>query len=252
VGFEVSADAYFRFIGRYSEQLAVEFAEWCGVDPGQRVLDVGCGPGALSAALVDRVGLADVAAVDPSTSFVSAVQTRIPGLDVRQANAEHLPFADDSFDAALAQLVVHFMTDPVGGIGEMRRVTRHGGVVGACVWDYATGQGPLGTFWRAVRELDPSADDESHLPGAREGHLVELFEQAGLSGVEGGALTVRVGYADFDDWWQPFLHGVGPAGAYVASRSPAQRDQLAARCAELLPDGPFEIDGLAWAARGRA
>jgi SAM-dependent methyltransferase len=252
VGFEVSADAYFRFIGRYSEQLAVGFADWCGIDAAQRVLDVGCGPGALSAELVARVGISNVVAVDPSTTFVTAVRDRLPGLEVHTAGAEQLPFEDRSVDAALGQLVVHFMTDPVAGIGEMRRVTRAGGVVGACVWDHATSKGPLGTFWRAVREFDPDADDESELPGAREGHLVELFDSAGLSSVEGGALTARVSYADFDDWWLPFTQGVGPAGAYVASRTPEERDQLAARCAELLPDGPFEIEGLAWAARGRA
>jgi SAM-dependent methyltransferase len=252
VGFEVSADAYFRFMGRYSEQLAAEFADWCGVDAAQRVLDVGCGPGALSAELVARVGLGNVAAVDPSTSFVTAIRSRLPGLEVHAARAEQLPFEDGSVDAALGQLVVHFMTDPVAGIAEMRRVTRAGGVVGACVWDHAAGKGPLGTFWRAVREVDPDADDESALSGAREGHLVELFESAGLSSVEGGVLTARVSYADFDEWWLPFTMGVGPAGAYVASRTPEQRDRLAARCADLLPDAPFEIAGLAWAARGRA
>ena len=176
------------------------------------MLDVGCGPGALTAELVGRVGTDAVSAVDPSAPFVSAVRERLPGVNVHLAPAEALPFPDGTFDAALAQLVVHFMTDPVAGLREMGRVTRPGGAVGACVWDHAGGRGPLTSFWRAVRDLDPAATDESGLAGAREGHLAQLFAQAGLGGAEVTTLTVHVGYPSFGQWWEPYTLGVGPAG----------------------------------------
>ena len=143
----------------------------------------GCGPGALTARLVARLGAGQVAAVDPSEPFVAAARSRLPGVDVRVAAAESLPFDDDAFDAVLAQLVVHFMADPVAGLAEMARVARPGGTVAACVWDHAGGTGPLTTFWRAVADLDPGAHDESGLAGAREGHLAELAAAAGLEDV---------------------------------------------------------------------
>ena len=135
MSFEVSADAYDRFMGRYSIQLAPGFADFAGVASGQRVLDVGCGPGALTGELVRRVGAVKaVSAVDPSESFVIAMGERYRGVDVRRGAAEELPFVDGVFDAALAQLVVHFMSDPVRGLGEMARVIRRGGVVaGLCL-----------------------------------------------------------------------------------------------------------------------
>jgi ubiquinone/menaquinone biosynthesis C-methylase UbiE len=171
MSFDVSADAYMRFMGRYSEPLAAQFADLAGVGRRQRLLDVGCGPGALTAELMSRAGADQVSAVEPSASFVAAVLERLPGVDIRLASAEQLPFAAGTFDAALAQLVVHFMADPVMGLREMGRVTRPGGVVAACVWDHAGGRGPLAPFWAAVRELDPAAADESGLAGVREGEV---------------------------------------------------------------------------------
>ena len=158
--------------------------------------------------------------MEPSASFAAAVRERLPGVDVRLSPAEQLPFPDGTFDAAMAQLVVHFMADPVQGLREMRRVTRPGGTVAACVWDHAGDRGPLAAFWSAVRELDPDAPDESGLAGVREGHLASLFTQAGLGGMQASTLTVRVRHASFEEWWQPFTLGVGPAGAYVASPGP--------------------------------
>jgi SAM-dependent methyltransferase len=251
VSFDVSADAYLRFMGRYSEPLAIQFADLAGIDRGQRVLDVGCGPGALTAELVSRAGAGAVSAVDPSASFAAAVHERLPEVDVRRSAAEQLPFPDGAFDAALAQLVVHFMTDPVAGLREMGRVTRPGGVVAACVWDHAGGRGPLSVFWQAVRQLDPAAHDESDLAGAREGHLATLFAQAGLDRTQVTTLTVQVRRASFGDWWEPFTLGVGPAGAYVASLAPDRRAALAEQCRQLLPAGPVEISATAWAAVSR-
>jgi SAM-dependent methyltransferase len=252
VSFNVTADAYLRFMGRYSEPLAVQFADLAGVGRGQRVLDVGCGPGALTAVLAGRAGADAVSAVEPSASFAAAARERLPGVDVRQSAAEQLPFPDDAFDAALAQLVVHFMTDPVTGLRQMARVTRPGGVVAACVWDHAGGRGPLSAFWRAVRELDPAADDESGLAGAREGHLAELFSRAGLGAVQASTLIVRVVQEDFDAWWEPFTLGVGPAGAYLAALDDDRRNALREQCRKHLPAGPFEVSAVAWAATGRA
>jgi SAM-dependent methyltransferase len=252
MSFEVSADAYDRFMGRYSMQLSPQLAQLAEARAGQRVLDVGCGPGALTGELVRIVGDDAVAAVDPSEAFVAAAKERHPTVDVRRAPAEQLPFEDDTFDATLAQLVVHFMADPVAGLREMGRVTRPGGVVTACVWDHAGGRTPLGVFWQAALELDPDAHDESDLAGAREGHLGELFAAAGLTSVQETAVTATSQFATFDEWWEPLTHGVGPAGAHVQSLTEPGRDALRERCRELLPAAPFTINTAAWAARGLA
>jgi SAM-dependent methyltransferase len=252
VSFAVTADAYDRFMGRYSARLAPQLADYAGVRSGQRVIDIGCGPGAVTSELVDRLGPTNVFAVDPSEPFVAAVRERFPTVDVRLAAAEQLPFADNAFDAALAQLVVHFMSDPVAGLGEMARVVRRDGVVAACVWDHAGDQGPLSAFWQAARELDPEVKDESHLAGAREGHLAELFVNAGLRGVEATALVATVAHASFEDWWGPFTLGVGPAGAYAVGLEADRRVELRERCRELLPTAPFELAARAWTARGLA
>ena len=251
VSFDVSADAYGRFMGRYSEPLAVQFADLAGIRAGQRALDVGCGPGALTAELVRRTGTDAVRAVEPSASFAAAVRERLPGVDVRLSPAEQLPFPDGAFDAAMAQLVVHFMADPVLGLREMGRVTRAGGVVSACVWDHAGGRGPLTAFWRAVRDLDPAADDESGLAGVRQGHLAQLFAQAGLGRTQVTTLTVRVRQASFEQWWEPFTLGVGPAGSYVASLTPDHRAALREQCRHVLGAGSVEISATAWAATSR-
>ncbi len=251
MSFDVAAGDYCRFMGRYSEPLAVSFVEESEVRPGHRALDVGCGPGALTARLVARLGEEQVAAIDPSPLFVAAVRARCPGVDIREGSAEQLPFPDDSFDVTLAQLVVHFMTDPVAGLQEMRRVTRSAGRVAACVWDHAGGGSPLTTFWTAVRDLDGTAQTESELAGARQGHLLQLFEAAGLRDPEELTLTVDVPFASFEDWWQPYTLGVGPAGAYVAQLTSGAQEALAARCAELLPPAPFTVTASAWCVRAR-
>jgi SAM-dependent methyltransferase len=251
MSFDVGADAYGQFMGRYSEPLAVQFAELAGVSAGQRVLDVGSGPGALTAELVRRAGPHAVSAVEPSASFAAAVRERLPTVDVRRSPAEQLPFPDSAFDVTMAQLVVHFMTDPAAGLREMGRVTRPGGVISACVWDHAGGRGPLSAFWRAVLDLDPAADDESGLAGVREGHLAELFTQAGLGRPQVNTLTVRVRYASFAHWWEPFTLGVGPAGSYVAALAPQRRAALREQCQRGLGAGPVEVSATAWAVTGR-
>jgi SAM-dependent methyltransferase len=250
MAFDVSAASYDRFMGRYSTVLAPRFADLAGVHAGERVLDVGAGPGALAAELVGR-GV-DVVAVEPSDQFVEALRIRLPDAMVVQGAAEELPFADREFDAALAQLVVHFMADPARGIAEMKRATRAGGVVAACVWDHASGRGPLSPFWVGARALDPSLTGEGSLVGAAPGQLRELFTAAGLESVEETALEVRVEHPTFAEWWEPFELGVGPAGAYVSTLAPRQREALREQCRSTLPPAPFTIVARAWTARGLA
>ncbi len=249
MSFAVGADSYDRFMGRYSAPLAPLLADLGSVAPGQSVIDVGCGPGALTTELVRRVGADAVVAIDPSPSFVEAARVRNPGVDVRAGSAERLPFADDLFDAALAQLVVQFMDDPAGGLAEMRRVTRPGGTVAACVWDHAGDGGPLSRFWDAVRELDEASVGEEGLAGTREGDLVRLAVEAGLRDAEEHVLVVEVAHPTFEEWWEPFTLGVGPAGSYLASLSPDARERVRERCVALLPPAPFVVAARAWAVR---
>jgi SAM-dependent methyltransferase len=253
VSFVVEAEAYDRFMGRFSQPLASRFAGLIELEPGMRALDVGAGPGALTTELVRILGAAAVTAVDPSPTFVAALADRLPGVQVSLAGAEQLPFPDGAFDVTFAQLVVHFLSDPVQGLAEMRRVTRPGGWVAACVWDHGEGGGgPLSGFWRAVASIDPSSTGEVELPGSREGQLVELADAAGLVEIEAGALTVSVEFADADTWWEPFTLGVGPAGDYVAQLDPDQRRMLRDRCLALLPDPPFTLAARTWTVVGRA
>lgn len=252
MSFDVPAEAYDDFMGRYSRLLSGQLADLASVRRGQRVIDVGCGTGALTGELVARLGPDAVAAVDPSEPFVAATRARHPSVDVRRAPAEQMPFPDEAFDAALAQLVVHLMKDPVAGLTEMTRVTRRGGVVAACVWDHGGVSGPLHLFWDAARALDPDVDDESDLPGTRAGHLAELFGVAGLREIAATALSVRLEHPTFDAWWEPFTRGVGPAGAYLASLDADRRVELRDECRRRVPSEPFLVTAVAWAARGLA
>ena len=252
MSFAVTADAYDRFMGKFSIQLGPQLADYARVHSGQRAIDVGCGPGALTGELVGRLGATNVVAIDPSESFVEAARERFPGVDVRLAAAEKIPFPDKAFDAALAQLVVHFMTDPVAGLREMARVVKKDGVVAACVWDHGSGRGPLSIFWKAAREIAPDVPDESQGAGARKGHLTELLVKAGLRDVEETAIKATVKHATFEEWWVPFTLGVGPAGAYTKKLDPDQRNELMEHCRRLLPPPPFEVAAWAWTARGLA
>lgn len=252
--FRGTGDAYDRLMGRYSARLAPAFVDASGIATGMRALDVGCGPGALTSELVVRLGAAHVSAVDPSPPFVAECRARNPGADVREASAEALPYPGDAFDAVLAQLVLHFVPDPAAAAAEMFRVLRTGGVAAACVWDFEGGMGVLRAFWDSALALDPHAPDEhATMRFGRDGEIAELFAEAGLRAVTSGALDVRAGYEDFDDLWQGFLGGVGPAGAYTASLDATRQDALKAELAARLgrPSGAFTLDARAWYATGR-
>ena len=251
MSFAVPAEAYDRFMGRYSSRLAPRFLDFARIDRTP-VLDVGCGPGALTAVLVERFGAASVVAVDPSEPFVDAARERHPGVRVELAPAEEMPFTDGEFAASLAQLVVHFMTDAEAGLREMRRVTVDGGVIAACVWDLAGGRSPLAPFWESAREVDPSVVDESRLAGAREGHLEELFESAGVDDIEAGAIEFEVDHASFAEYWEPFTLGVGPAGSHLAGLDEERRAAVRERCRVRFGDESFALRLRAWAARGLA
>ena len=251
--FEVPGESYDAFMGRYSRHLSAQLADLAGVEAGQRVLDVGCGPGALTVELARRVGAAAVTAVDPSEHFVVAARSRVPGATVQRASAENLPLPDGAFDAALAQLVVHFMADPVAGLREMGRVTRPGGAVAACVWDHsAGGSGPLSVYYVALHEVDPSRPDESGRPGTRPGHLAELFTAAGFGELEEATLTIRVEHETFEEWWAPYELGVGTIADVFDELGPERVARLRELCRAALPPPPFTVDARAWAVCARA
>jgi SAM-dependent methyltransferase len=250
--FVAPAEHYDRFMGRYGTDLAPAFADAAGVASGMRALDVGCGPGALTAELSDRLGARSVAAVDPAPQFAAACRERNPGADVREGPAEELPWDDGSFDVTVASLVIGFMTDPDRGVREMARVTRAGGAVAACMWDLAGGgMTMLRLFWTAVRRVDPNVESEEPRAGTAEGDIEERFVGAGLEDVTGGALVARADYSGFDDFWEPFTLAVGPAGKHLSSMPDEQQDAVRETCrAELPEEGSFSLDARAWFARG--
>ena len=253
--FRGPAEVYDRFVGRYSPGLARGMCTAAGVRPGQRALDVGCGSGALVVALAVILGEENVAGVDPAEPFVEAAQAKVPGARLAVAAAESLPFEDGVFDATLSQLVVNFLSDPDAGLREMARVTRTGGVVAGCVWDYGGGMTMLRTFWEAAAALDPGRArplmEQHTMRFSRPEELGELW-QSNLTGVTVSAIDVEASYETFDDLWAPFPTGVGPAGAYAASLDADAQEQLRDEFRRGLgwPEDPFTLAARAWCAVG--
>ena len=246
--FEVSDTAYDNFMGRYSVRLAPAFADFAGVQAGQSVLDVGAGTGALTAELGRRG--AKAAAADPSPPFVAALERRLPDVDVRAAAAEELPWPDESFDAALAQLVLTFMNDAPGGVAEMRRVVRPGGVVAACMWD-RHGMDMLAAVHRTQLAVVENGPTEARTLYRSREEIESLFAGAGFADVETELLEVECEYTGFDELWATMANGVGPAGAWVkaldAQKLAAAREELHRQVGE--PSGGFTLHGRAWATR---
>ena len=243
--FNVSDGSYDRFMGRFSVPLGPLFADFAGIEAGQRVLDVGAGTGALTAELVRRG--AEASAADPSPPFVAALRDRFPDIGVHEAPAEELPWPDESFDAALAQLVVTFMRDAPAGVAEMQRVVRPGGVVAVCMWD-REGMEMLAAVSRTQQALDPSRPGSEQLTNYRSREEIEgLFGE----GVEIDLLEVKAGYSGIDEFWDALADGAGPAGVWAASLDDARRKQAREEIYRQVgePSGPFSLVGRAWAAK---
>ena len=245
-------------MGRWSALLAPGFVDAvlgrsAAAAPAM-VIDVGCGTGNLSVALLARWPHTHVIAVDPSAPLIATARERLaPGrARVLVGSAMQLPEARSTVDAALALLVLNFLPDPGVGVTEMRRVTRPGGVVGAAVWDYGGGMAMLRTFWDAAAAVHPQAAavDPALARTAQAGGIEELFGAAGLDQVEGGLLEVPMSFASFDDYWTPFLAGVGSAGDFVRVLGPADREALRAELRGRLGDGPIEMTSTARWVRG--
>jgi SAM-dependent methyltransferase len=251
--FRVGADAYETYMGRWSRPLAAAFAARAGIQRGDRVLDIGCGTGALTAELARIVGADAVSAVDPSEPFVAACAAAVPGADARVGQAETLPFATESFDASLSQLVVNFFADPGAALAEMARVTRPGGTIAACTWDYHDGMTMLRVFWDAAVAVDPAAPHEgSVMPFCTTAELEHLWRESGLGAVESDELLVTREYASFDGFWVPFTYGVGPGGSYCVSLDDEHREAVRRECFDRLgrPAGPVSMTARAWFVRG--
>ena len=254
-----AAASYENFMGRWSRQLAAAYIAFAGVKDGDRVLDVGTGTGALASVLAARTNASEIIGIDPSESFIADARrnTRTERTRFERGDAQVLRFGRATFDQAMALLVMNFIPDPLKAIGEMRRVTRPGGVVSACVWDYDAGMQMLRFFWDEVVAEDPAMAprDERNMPLSRKGQLGKLWADAGLADVREGALTIEQRFDSFGDYWGAFERGAGPGGAYVVSLPPERRRQLEARLRRRLlgdrGDGPFVLQASAWCVRGQ-
>jgi SAM-dependent methyltransferase len=252
------AQAYERFMGRWSRELAPLLVRFADVRNGDALLDIGAGTGALTAALASAAPSSRIVGIDPAAPYVALAQARQGGALVRfeVGDAQQMTFQSGEFDRTLSLLVVNFIPDAVKAVDEMKRVTRRGGTVAAAVWDYGDGMEMLRVFWDEAIALTPTNDvrDERHMPFCRRGDLAALWQGRGLQDVVEEGLTIQTRFASFDDYWAPFLAKQGPAGAYVAALSDQEREALEQRLRQRLlgeePDGTFVLSARAWAVRG--
>lgn len=250
-------DPYEYYMGRWSRRVAPLFLEWLGEPPGRRWLDIGCGTGALCAAILDRCAPTQVTGVEPSEGFRHTAQEMLKDCaTILAGSATSLPLDDNSVDATVSALMLNFVADPPAALREMARVTSSGGTIAACVWDYAEGMQMIRIFWDTVVALDPLSahlDEATRFPLCHRERLKDLFVGAGLLQVEVAPLEIETRFADFDDYWKPFLGGQGPAPACVASLDDVARRSLMERLRERLPtgvDATIDLTARAWAVRG--
>jgi SAM-dependent methyltransferase len=253
------AEAYERFMGRWSRLVAPLLVDFAGVYDGARVLDVGSGTGALAFAITKRNGRSTVVGIDPSQEYVAYASSKSPFPDrarFQVGDAQALSFPDAAFDACLSLLVFNFIPDPKKALRDVRRVTKPGGVIAAANWDYADGMRMLRVFWDAARSVDAVAErlDENRMPLCRAGELSELWSSGGLRDIHEQPLEITMRFQSFADYWEPFLLRQGPAGAYAASlnrdRLQALRGEVKHRFSLSNENVPFTLTARAWAVRG--
>lgn len=249
-------DPYERYVGRWSRRIAPVFLDWMAVPHGQRWLDLGCGTGALTAAVLDHAAPASVTGVDPSPGFLDTARTNLGGrVTLLQGSATAIPLAAGAVDVLVSALMLNFVADPLPALAEMARVVGPGGTIGAYVWDYQEGMVPIRAFWDAAVACDPAAaslDEGLRFPICRANALDDLFEQAGMTGIDVTAIDIATPFRSFDDYWQPFLGGQGPAPAYAMALDAASRDRLREHIRARLPaqpDGSIALTARAWAVR---
>jgi SAM-dependent methyltransferase len=248
---------YEQYVGRWSRQVAPLFLSWLGIPAGRRWLDVGCGTGALCAVIVDRCSPSAVTGVEPSEGFLKTAKENLAGrAALYQGSATAIPLGDASVDVVVSGLVLNFVPDPRAALLEMSRVAGKGGAIAGYVWDYAGKMDLMRFFWDAAIELDAGAaklDEGVRFPLCRPEALERLFTSAGLEEVEVRPIDILTPFKDFDDYWQPFLGGQGPAPAYAMSLDEAPRARLRDRIRERLPtaaNGSTSLTARAWAVRG--
>jgi SAM-dependent methyltransferase len=250
-------DPYERYIGRWSREVAPLFLSWLSVPPGGKFADVGCGTGALCAAILDHCAPSLVVGIEPSAGFLKTAKENLAGRALMfQGSATSIPLDDASMDVVVSGLVLNFVPDPRAALVEMMRVTRRGGTLAAYVWDYAGKMELIRHFWDAAVELDAGAaslHEGARFPLCRQEALTELFASAKLDAIETTALDIATRFASFDDYWQPFLGGQGPAPAYAMSLDEAARTRLRDRLRERVDrrgKGSVSLVARAWAIRG--
>ncbi|MDH5536912.1 MAG: class I SAM-dependent methyltransferase [Betaproteobacteria bacterium] len=247
---------YEQYIGRWSRRVAPVFLPWLRIPAGRRWLDMGCGTGALCAAIVDCCSPSSVAGVEPSEGFLKTAKDNLADRAVlHQGSATAIPLDQGAVDVVVSGLVLNFIPDQRAALAEMARVTSNGGTIGAYVWDYAGKMELIRYFWDAAVESNPEAeklDEGIRFPSCRAEALVALFTSAGLKRPEATTIDIPTPFASFEDYWQPFLGGQGPAPAYAMSLDDTQRKRLRDRLRARIPvqaDGSVSLTARAWAVR---
>jgi len=249
-------DPYEQYVGRWSRRVAPQFLSWLNIPAGRRWLDVGCGTGALSAAILDQCAPVSVIAVEPSEGFLEKAKEQLGSrVSLRRGNATEIPLDNGAVDVTVSGLVLNFVPNGRAAVSEMARVTASGGTIAGYVWDYSGKMELMRYFWDAAVELNPEAvklDEGIRFPVCQPEALTELFAGAGLRDAQVTAIDIRTGFADFEDYWRPFLGGQGPAPAYVMALDDRARARLAERIRERLPiqaDGSISLIARVWTVR---